>query len=51
MYNWTLDHWLEDENDDTEWLEEEYEDYDDDQESLVLDNAESENTDISEADF
>ncbi len=59
MHNWTFNihtyppfisfYWLE-EDDEAEWLEEEYEDYDD-EELSEPDNKSEENTDISDADF
>ena len=60
MYNWSLNihhhvscitpNWLEegDTDDEFEWLEEEYEDYDDGEPS---DKKDEENIDISDADF
>lgn len=59
MHNWTFNthtypsfisfYWLE-EDDEAEWLEEEYEDYDD-EELSAHDDKDKENTDISDADF
>ncbi len=58
MYNWTFNthihpslissYLLEENDDEAEWLEEEYEDYDDDEE---LSGEDKENADISDADF
>ncbi len=60
MHNWTFNthtypsfisyYWLE-KDDEAEWLEEEYEDYDDDEELSAHDSEDKENTDISDADF
>ncbi len=62
MYNWTFNnthkqsvfvfpYWLENENDEVEWLEEEYEDYEDKELPSAHDNENKENIDISDADF
>ncbi len=60
MYNWTFNthkhpsfippYWLAKDDNEAEWLEEEYEDYDD-EELSAHDDENKEDTDISDADF